>query len=156
MAKTNEELGVGIFSFFTEVAIIAQLSTNLFERQLPDGLTNSQFGVLNWFHRVDNEATPGRLATAFQVTPGAMTNTLKRLEAKGLIKIEPDASSGRRKLVTITSKGRKMREKAIVSAAPLLAEFVQAFAPATIARQTKDLAKIREYLDEYRYREDKG
>ena len=154
MAKSKEELGVGIFSFFTEVSIIAQLSINLFERQLPDGLTNAQFGVLNWFHRVDDQATPGRLATAFQVTPGAMTNTLKRLEAKQLIRVEPDASSGRRKLVTITQKGRKMRERAIASAAPMLAEFVQEFPPATISKHTKELAKIREYLDEYRYREE--
>lgn len=153
MAQTNEENGMEIFGFFTEVSIIAQLSINLFERHLPEGLTNSQFGVLNWFHRVDDEATPGRLATAFQVTPGAMTNTLKRLEAKALIKVEPDASSGRRKRVTITPQGRDMRQRAIESAAPLLAEFIQAFSPAAIAGQTRELAKIREYLDEYRYRE---
>ncbi|MFL2838842.1 MAG: MarR family winged helix-turn-helix transcriptional regulator [Pseudohongiellaceae bacterium] len=98
MAKTNEDMGMEIFGFFTEVSIIAQLSISLFERHLPEGLTHSQFGVLNWFHRVDDEAaTPGRLAAAFQVTPGAMTNTLKRLGAKALIKVEPDASSGRRK-----------------------------------------------------------
>jgi DNA-binding MarR family transcriptional regulator len=153
MAKTNEEMDMEIFGFFTEVSIIAQLSISLFERQLPEGLTNSQFGVLNWFHRVDNEATPGRLAAAFQVTPGAMTNTLKRLEAKALIKVEPDASSGRRKRVTITPEGRDMRQRAIESATPLLAELVQAFSPSAIAEQTRELAKIREYLDAYRYRE---
>lgn len=34
-----------------------------------------------------------------------------------------------------------------------LAEFVEAFSPGAIAGQTRELAKIREYLDEYRYRE---
>ena len=153
MAKTNEDMGMEIFGFFTEVSIIAQLSISLFERHLPEGLTHSQFGVLNWFHRVDDEATPGRLAAAFQVTPGAMTNTLKRLGAKALIKVEPDAGSGRRKRVTITPAGRDMRQQALESAAPLLAEFVEAFSAGTIAGQTRELAKIREYLDEYRYRE---
>jgi len=30
---------------------------------------------------------------------------------------------------------------------------VEAFSPGAIAGQTRELAKIREYLDEYRYRE---
>lgn len=141
-----------LFSFFNEIGIIAQLSGNLFERNLPDGLTNSQFSVLNWFMRVDDVATPGRLAVAFQVTPGAMTNTLKRLEAKGLIKVEPDATSGRQKRVTITRQGRALRDKAIKAAAPMMAEFAEAFSPSNINRQTKELVKVREYLDEYRYR----
>lgn len=34
-----------------------------------------------------------------------------------------------------------------------LAEFVEAFSAGAIAGQTRELAKIREYLDEYRYRE---
>lgn len=142
-----------LFGFFNEIGIISQLASNMFERQLPEGLTNSQFGVLNWFHRVDNEATPSRLATAFQVTGGAMTNTLKKLEAKGLIKVEPDATSGRQKRVTITKQGSAMREKAIRSAAPLLAEFAQAFSVNTIEKQTRQLQKVRQYLDEYRYRD---
>jgi DNA-binding MarR family transcriptional regulator len=52
------------------------------QQNLPAGLTVSQFSVLNWFIRVDNVATPGRLSTAFQVTKGAMTNTLKKLHEK--------------------------------------------------------------------------
>jgi len=71
-----------LFSFFNEIGIIAQLASNLFAQSLPGGLTQSQFSVLNWFARVDSEATPKRLATAFQVTPGAMTNTLKKLAEK--------------------------------------------------------------------------
>ncbi len=148
----NKDPAAALFIFFNEIGIISQLSGNLFERNLPDGLTSSQFGVLNWFMRVDNEATPGRLATAFQVTGGAMTNTLKKLESKGLVKVEPDGSSGRQKRVTITASGRRMRDKAIGAAAPMFAEFASQFSAASIARQTKELQKIRQYLDEYRYR----
>ena len=150
--KPKQDESLLLFSFFNEIGIISQLAGNMFERQLPDGLTNSQFGVLNWFHRVDSEATPSRLATAFQVTGGAMTNTLKKLEAKGLIKVEPDANSGRQKRVTITKKGRAMRQQAIAAAAPLLAEFAEAFSASMIEKQTRQLQKVRQYLDEYRYR----
>ena len=141
-----------IFTFFNEIGIIAGLSSALFQSTLPDGLNNSQFGVLNWFSRVDTEATPGRLATAFQVTAGAMTNTLKKLEAKGLVKIEPDEFSGRKKKVTITERGKDVREAAIAAAAPLFKEFAEQFPATDIEKQIAELQKVREYLDQRRYR----
>ncbi|HAJ76751.1 MAG: MarR family winged helix-turn-helix transcriptional regulator [Gammaproteobacteria bacterium] len=141
------------FTLFNEIGIISQLSNAMFERSLPDGLTNSQFAVLNWFFRVDSEASPGRLAAAFQVTGGAMTNTLKKLQAKGFVKIEPDASSGRKKRVTITRKGKTVRDRAIASAAPLLKEFAEVFSVTRLDKQVRELQRIRQYLDEYRYRQ---
>lgn len=150
--KQAAEDSIALFTYFNEIAIISQLAGTMFERNLPEGLTSSQFAVLNWFFRVGDEASPSRLATAFQVTPGAMTNTLKKLESKGLVKVEPDSSSGRQKRVTITAQGRRMRDKGIASAAPMLAEFAASFPADIINRQTKELQKVRQYLDEYRYR----
>ncbi len=144
--------GAPLFAFFTEIGIISQLSTALFESVLPDGLTLAQFGVLNWFSRVDTEASPGRLAKAFQVTGGAMTNTLKRLEANQLVKIEPDPLSGRKKRVTITEKGQQTRDKAIAATSPLLAELTERFDSNFILSQIKDLAQVRQYLDDRRYK----
>ncbi|MBL4727822.1 MAG: winged helix-turn-helix transcriptional regulator [Gammaproteobacteria bacterium] len=151
MTKKNSS-EAALFAYFNEIGIIAQLSTALFEKSLPDELNNSQFGVLNWFCRVDSEATPGRLATAFQVTAGAMTNTLKKLNAKGLVKIEPDEFSGRKKKVTITEKGKKVREQAIIAAAPLFQELAENFPQEDIKLQLELLQKVREYLDQRRYR----
>lgn len=150
-SKAEERQGSLLCTFFNEIGIISQLSSTMFERKLPNGLTNSQFGVLNWFMRVDSEATPGRLAAAFQVTGGAMTNTLKKLAAKDLIKIEPDATSGRKKRVTITGKGRAMRDVAINAATAMFEEFAAVFPPGKIEKQVKELQKIRQYLDELRY-----
>ena len=88
MTKENQGKDIEtLFSYFNELNIISQLSNGIFEQNLPAGLTVSQFSVLNWFIRVDNVATPGRLSTAFQVTKGAMTNTLKKLHEKKLISI---------------------------------------------------------------------
>ena len=138
------------FSFFNEIGIIAQLSSNQMQRSMPHQLTQSQFSVLNWFIRVDNEATPGRLAAAFQVTKGAMTNTLGKLEQKGFVKIEPDPASGRSKRVTITASGRKAREEAIRSAHQPLAEFLTAFPAKTLEEVLPTLKSIRAFLDEAR------
>ena len=141
-----------LFSYFNEIGIIAQLASNEFERQLPEGLTLSQFSVLNWFVRVDSVATPGRLAKAFQVTRGAMTNTLKKLESKGLIKVGPDSSSGRQKCVTLTRKGKNMRDRAVRATSPLLKEFSKDLPLAQLEKQFHQLQRIRTYLDERRYK----
>lgn len=146
--QADEEL---LFTFFNEINIIAQLSANEFERALPDGLTLSQFSVLNWFVRVDSSASPGRLATAFMVTRGAMTNTLKKLESKGLVRIEPDETSGRSKKITLTQEGRRSRKRAIASCHPVLAEVAREFPPTMLKRHLPLLQNMRKYLDESRY-----
>lgn len=135
------------FSFFNEVSIISQLSINQMQRSMPHALTQSQFSVLNWFLRVDDEATPGRLASAFQVTKGAMTNTLTKLAEKGFIAIAPDPDSGRRKLVRITATGRRAREDALAATYPQLETFLAAFPLATLNRVLPLLRDVREYLD---------
>ena len=141
-----------LFTYFNELNIISQLSSGIFERTLPDGLTVSQFSVLNWFVRVDDVATPGRLSTAFQVTKGAMTNTLKKLKEKQLVTVDQDEASGRRKIVRMTKRGRKVRDQAISTIYPLLAEFADEFDIAEIRQQLVAIRKVRMYLDEYRYR----
>jgi DNA-binding MarR family transcriptional regulator len=135
------------YAFFNEISIIAQLSTKQMDKELPWGLNQSQFGVLNWFVRVDNEATPGRLAMAFQVSKGAMTNTLGKLAAKGFVSIAADPTSGRRKLVRLTPSGRQAREDAVAATFPLLEAFLEEFSIPRIRRQLPELQRIRAYLD---------
>lgn len=135
------------FEFFNEVGIISQLAVNRMQRSLPHGLTQSQFSVLNWFIRVDDEATPGRLARAFQVTAGAMTNTLTKLAAKGFISITPAPDSGRSKIVRLTAAGRRAREDAIAAIGPALVEFLGRFPRTRLDRALPLLRAVRGYLD---------
>lgn len=151
MAKApNTEIA---FSFFNEIGIINQLASNAFEQELPLGLTISQFGVLNWFIRVDSEATPGRLATAFMVTKGAMTNTLKKLEDKGFVEIRIDENSARRKLVTMTVEGKQARQEALKAVEPLLKELLGEVSRKELEASLPFLQKVRMFLDERRYSE---
>ena len=148
--KSSQPSEATLFTYFNEIGIIAQLSTAQFERILPDGLNNSQFYVLNWFCRVDSQASPGRLATAFQVTPGAMTNTLKKLESKSLVKIEPDELCGRKKKVSMTSKGEKLQKQAVNAAAALFQEMAKNRPLENIEIQVAQLQKVRGYSDQRR------
>ena len=150
MAETHisKETTLGsAFEFFNEIGIIAQLSSNQLQRNMPHGLTQSQFSVLNWFIRVDRQATPGRLAKAFQLTPGAMTNTLSKLESKGFVRIEPDPDSGRSKIVRLTPAGRRARDSAIAANDAALKGFLEEFPATTLQEALPLLRSVRAYLD---------
>lgn len=140
--KTSE-----IFSFFTEIGILAQLSQTQFERLMPAGMTIAQFTVLNHCVRVGDGTSPARLARAFQVTKGTMTSTLHRLEDKGLVAIHADPEDGRSKIVTITEAGRAMRETCIAATQPW-AERIGALPEAgEIVALLPRLAALRAALD---------
>ena len=141
------------FEFFNEIGIIGQLGSNRMQRTLPHGLNQSQFSVLNWFVRVDDQATPTRLARAFQVTRGAMTNTLAKLSSKGFVQIEPDPESGRSKIVTLTARGRRAREAAIAALGADLDEFLSAFPVARLQKVLPLLREARAFLDAARDQE---
>ena len=119
---SNSLDAAGLFALFNEIGIVNQLASTRFERALPEGLTVSQFSVLNNFVRLGGTRSPSQLAEAFQVTKGAMTNTLEKLKAKGCVSIKPDPADGRAKVVTITRKGAALREKAIRAASPAFAD----------------------------------
>ncbi len=145
--KPNDPL---LFNFFNEVGIIEQLSRSRFEQLLPDGLKISQFSVLNHFVRLGVEQNPVNLARAFQVTKGAMTNTVGRLEARGLVEVTPDPKDGRGKLVRITDEGRRVREACLVAAKPVLAEMEKEFGKENFSAALPFLQQVRVYLDKER------
>jgi len=138
------------FRFFTEIGIIEQLARNRLERGLPDGLKISQFSVLNHLVRLGGEWSPARLARAFQVTKGAMTNTLQRLEKRGLIRVLADPHDGRGKLVDLTEAGREMRLRCVESISPLLADLSTELSDKEFASALPVLEKVRRYLDSHR------
>ncbi len=138
------------FRLFTEIGIIEQLARNRLERGLPDGLKLSQFTVLNHLVRLGGEWSPARLAGAFQVTKGAMTNTLQRLEKRGLVQVLADPRDGRAKLVSLTGAGRDMRLRCVESVGPLLADLSRRIPDKDIASALPVLEKVRRYLDAHR------
>lgn len=146
MANTEGD----VFSFFNEIGIINQLASNLFERELPAGLTLSQFSVLNNFVRLGGTRSPAQLASAFQVSRGAMTNTISRLEDKGCVAVSASKADGRKKEIRITSKGRALRNKSIKATAKLQQRLAADLNLEELAAMLPELRKLRVYLDEHR------
>ena len=63
--------------------------------------------VLTWLVRQEEDVHPGDLAEKLSLVPGRMTDILKTLEKKGLIRRERDPEDRRRVLVRITPKGAR-------------------------------------------------
>ncbi len=153
MNKTNQSQEPDIsafFRFFNEVGIINQLSSTRAERDMPHGLTMSQYSVLNHFVRGLPPKSPLELANAFQVTKGAMTNTIKQLESKGFINIRPHEVDGRSKIVSISDAGRSAHAAAQASLLIAFQDFVGAFDPKEVAELIPMLERIRIWLDNNR------
>jgi DNA-binding MarR family transcriptional regulator len=113
-------------------------------------MSRAQFGVLSHFVRLGGQWAPARLARAFQVTKGAMTNTLQRLEAQGYVKIVDDPKDARAKLVEITEAGKRAREQAVRATGANLGELVGAIPPAEVRAALPFLETVRKRLDESR------
>ena len=116
---TDEKNALAV-TLFSEILTADQLLRNRLSRVLPKGMEISHFSVLNHLVFVGDERTPAQLANTFHVTRGAMTNTLAKLEWAGYIRIRPDWDDARRKMVAISPAGRRARDQAISSIAPLI------------------------------------
>jgi DNA-binding MarR family transcriptional regulator len=146
----TEDLTHLYFRMFNEIGIISQLSSNRMERVLPPGMSIAQFSVLNHLVRLGGAWAPSRLARAFQVTKGAMTNTLQRLQAQGLILVGVDPDDARGKLVEITQAGRRMREKCIRATGTAISDIVKLVPTDHVGAVLPFLEHLRKTLDEGR------
>ncbi len=91
---------------------------------LPKGMEISHFSVLNVLALKGEESTPAKLAERFNVTRGAMTNTLNKLQWAGYIHVRPDWDDARRKIVQISPAGRQARDDAFAAITPTINKVV--------------------------------
>ncbi len=139
-----------VFGFFNEVGIINQLSTAILANSLPDGVHPSHFAIVNHLVRTGDGKSPVRIAGAMQVTKNTMTHSLKVLEDRGLITVEPDPEDGRGKLVRLTETGRAFRESAIRNVMERFEDIVEPKHREIMTRLIGDLQVLRKHLDENR------
>jgi DNA-binding MarR family transcriptional regulator len=84
--------------------------------------TLSEFGLDTAEHKVlgalsqegePYRSTPGRLARRMELSSGAMTNRLDRMEESGLIRRLPDPDDRRSVVVELTEQGRELYRSAV-------------------------------------------
>ena len=79
-----------------------------------------------------------RLARETDLSSGAMTNRIDRLESRGLVRRRPDRSDRRGVNVSLTAKGRKLIDKAIQYRLDSARDSLRALSPA----QQRELARL--------------
>ena len=136
------------FVVFNEIGIIEHLSRTAAERVMPHGLSMAGFTVLNHMVRLGHaQRAPAQIASAVQVTRGAMTGTLRRLETEGWIEVTPDPMDGRGKVVRVTREGQAIRGAAIHALTPMMETMLEGMDLVELAAILPTLQKLRRILD---------
>lgn len=139
-----------VFAFFNEVGIIDQLASAMLAKALPDGVHPSHFAILNHLFRRGGARSPADVASAMQITRATMTHSLKVLEDRGFIRIDPNPADARGKLVSLSPAGAEFRSRAI---ADVSGRFGPLFGPDQLdamGRILDDLTALRKHLDDNR------
>lgn len=139
-----------VFGFFTEIGIINQLSTAMFAKSLPEGVHPSHFAILNHLVRLGDGKPPLQIANAMQVSKNTMTHSLKTLQDRGFIDVQPDPEDGRGKRVYMTEKGRVFRKEGIVRVSETFGHVIGDEQIDLMRRILGDLQLMRQHLDNNR------
>ncbi|MEM6617747.1 MAG: MarR family transcriptional regulator [Pseudomonadota bacterium] len=139
---TEADLPVALMS---ELLSADQTMKSVIAKHLPRGLELSHFSVLNHLS-AGGERSPAQLARSFQVTKGAMTNTLRRLNDAGFVHIRPDWDDSRKKMVSISPAGRQMRDYALQMLAPVFDQVRQDMEPERLRDALRLLRAFRAAL----------
>ena len=114
----------------------------------------SHFVVLTHLARMGDGRSPARIARAVQVERPAMTNTIQRLEARGLVLVAADPVDRRVKRVYLTPAGRRLRDQAVAAAIASVAPIARDISDADVAAALPLLRRLRIVLDTARDAED--
>ncbi|MEN0653872.1 MULTISPECIES: MarR family winged helix-turn-helix transcriptional regulator [Hyphobacterium] len=139
-----------VYEALVQIGIIDQLASSALERVLPDGLRLAHFTLLTHLSRRGGAWSPARLANALQVTRGAITNTVARLESRGLVKVTPDPDDGRGKMVRLTGAGAELHARAIAAAVERLSVLSDRFTQSEFEAVLPFLNALRDLLDRER------
>ncbi|MEL6618835.1 MAG: MarR family transcriptional regulator [Pseudomonadota bacterium] len=140
MSQDKYDLAISLFS---EMLAADQMVRNRLSRVLPKGMELSHFSVLNHLAWHEGERSPAQLAETFNVTRGAMTNTLSRLEWAGYVHIRPDWDDARRKMVAISPSGMRARDQALSAIAPMITDVIDRMGVDTVRSAIPILRQLR-------------
>ena len=143
MTTANDSLAATLFG---EIFMADQLARTHISKALPKGMEISHFSVLNLLAGATEHKSPAQLARSLNLTRGAMTNTLNKLEWAGYIHINPDWDDARRKQVVISPAGRRAREAALSAITPIMAKVVENIGQEKIKSALPVIREIRRSL----------
>ncbi len=133
---------------FDEIRYIEHLVRSAIARKLPVGLTYPQFEVMNLLSRRGDGITPVEIARALQMTKSSLTNTLQRLYARKLIRVEVCANDLRRKRIWVTSEGKQAYVQSMIAIRPRMESLRDGFTQKEFREALPFLKALRTWLGE--------
>ena len=133
---------------FDEIRYIEHLVRTAISRKLPVGLTYPQFEVMNLLARRGDGITPLEIARALQMTKSGLTNTLQRLHARTLLRVEHCEADGRRKRIWLTPEGKQAYAQAMVAIRPRMESLRDGFTQKEFREALPFLRALRTWLGE--------
>ena len=133
---------------FDEISLIEHGVRTAISRALPVGLSYPQYEVLNLIARRGDDLTPAAIADALRMTPGAITNTLQRLEGTQLVSVEPCTADRRKKRVRMTEKGREAYNRSMAAIRPKVEKLREGFTQKEFREALPFLRALRVWMSE--------
>jgi DNA-binding MarR family transcriptional regulator len=133
---------------FDEIRYIEHLVRTSIARKLPVGLTYPQFEVMNLLSRRGDGITPLDIARALQMTKSGLTNTLQRLCARKLARVEICEADGRRKRIWLTPEGRAAYGQSMAAIRPRMESLRDGFTQKEFREVLPFLKALRTWLGE--------
>lgn len=133
---------------FDEISLIEHGVRTAIAKALPVGLTYPQYEVLNLIARRGGDLSPNAIATALRMTPGAITNTLQRLEATKLVTVDVCETDRRRKRVRLTPGGAEAYNRAMAGIRPKVEKLRDGFTQKEFREALPFLRALRVWMTE--------
>ncbi|MGE8720932.1 MarR family winged helix-turn-helix transcriptional regulator [Leptospira terpstrae] len=139
--------GMEVFGRLGQAALLA---SDVVESNLAKlGLKLGEFDVLASLRRSGPpfRLNPTQLWQGMLLSSGAMTNRLDRLETAGYIERLPDPNDRRATLVSLTEKGLKLIDEAVVSHTKNEEECIQDFSVEELTSLNSLLSKLKQSIE---------
>jgi DNA-binding MarR family transcriptional regulator len=133
---------------FDEISLIEHGVRMAITRALPVGLTYPQYEVLNLIARRGENLTPASIAGSLKMTPGAITNTLQRLEATNLVAVGTCDLDRRKKRVRLTPEGREAYARSMAAIRPKVEKLRDGFTKKEFREALPFLRALRVWMTE--------
>lgn len=130
-----------------QVNYLARLMEHGLRRQIEEfGVVPGQFAQLLALYEQDG-LTQRELCERVQIEQPTMANTLQRMERDGLIERVPDPSDGRRALVMLTERARKLENDLTAAAQEVNAKAISGLDHSDVATAMRIISHMIENME---------
>lgn len=138
-----------------QLGILSQLvQTRMSQLLAPAGMTYTQVALMSHLWRSENPATISELASALEINQPGVTKVVQRLEAAGLLTVQPSETDRRQKLVSVSDVGVEQLGQTLELIGADLAGWFEGWTAGQTDSFGQQLNQLVGWLDQHRLSDD--